>query len=123
MTKRILVIDDEASIRTVLDIHLKRAGFMVTLAATGAEGIEFALTRDFDLMLCDLKLTDMNGIDIIKKVKAENISLPVIVVSGFIDSDVVREAKEIGSVDYLRKPFLKNELLSIVNSVLDSSNA
>lgn len=123
MQKKILVIDDEASIRMVLEIHLKSAGHAVTLASTGAEGIATALNNSFDLMLCDLKLTDMSGLDVIRAVRAGKPDLPVVVVSGFIDSEVIRQAKETGSVEYLRKPFLKNELLDIVGSVLKPIDA
>jgi two-component system response regulator PilR (NtrC family) len=121
MQKKILVVDDEASIRNVLEIHLKNAGYVVESAATGADGIKRAVEGDFDLMLCDLKLTDMSGLDVIRSVRDKRPNLPVVVVSGFIDAEVIRQAKETGSIEYLRKPFLKNDLLEAVASVFSGA--
>jgi DNA-binding response OmpR family regulator len=115
--KKILVIDDEAPIRNVLKIHLQNASYEVTTAATGKEGIELALSNSFDLILCDLKLTDMSGIDIIRTVRVSNKTIPMLAISGFINDDVINEVNTIDSVGYLSKPFLKDELLKAVNSI------
>jgi len=120
--KKILVIDDEESIRAVLEIHLRSAGYEVDTAATGREGIELALSGNPDLVICDLKLSDVMGLEIIKTLK-EKKDIPTIAVSGFIDEDLIKEARETGAADYLKKPFLKEELLSIVTGVLGNGEA
>ncbi len=115
---KILVIDDEAPIRNVLKIHLENASYKVSTAATGKEGIELALSDEFDLILCDLKLTDMSGIDIIRTVRVSNDTVPMLAISGFINNDVIEEVSSVNNVGYLSKPFLKEELLDAVNSIL-----
>lgn len=120
MTK-ILVIDDEAPIRNVLKIHLQNASYEVSTAATGKEGVELALSNEFDLILCDLKLPDMSGIDIIKTVRISNKTVPVLAISGFIDNDVIDEVNSIENVGYLSKPFLKEELLSALSDIFGNT--
>lgn len=116
--ERILVIDDEKSIRDVLTIHLTKAGYTVTSVATGKEGIETGIGEEFDLVLCDLKLTDMSGFDIIREIRSVKETLPILAVSGFIDDRAIGEVTAIPNVDYLSKPFLKSELLEKVGEIL-----
>lgn len=117
MTK-ILVIDDEAPIRNVLKIHLQNASYEVTDTSTGKEGISLALSEDFDLVLCDLKLTDMSGIDIIRTLRISKKDIPILAISGFINDEIIDEVNEIKNVGYLSKPFLKEELLSAIKEIL-----
>lgn len=117
MTK-ILVIDDEAPIRNVLKIHLQNASYEVTDTATGKDGIELALAGDFDLILCDLKLTDMSGLDIIRTLRKSKKDMPILAISGFINDEVIGEVNSIENVKYLSKPFLKEELLTAIKDIL-----
>ena len=114
---KILVIDDEAPIRNVLKIHLQNASHEVIDTSTGKEGIEFALSDGFDLVLCDLKLTDMSGLDIIRTLRINKKNMPIIAISGFIDDEVIEKVNAIENVRYLSKPFLKEELLNAVNDI------
>lgn len=114
VVKKILIIDDETGIRQVLKIHLRGAGYEVETAATAAEGLAL-ITEEYDLVICDLKLPDMDGLDVIRNIKERFADLPVIVVSGFIDPDVVDNAVSEGVFEYLMKPFMKEDLLDVIN--------
>ncbi len=117
MTK-ILIIDDEAPIRNVLKIHLTNASYEVMDCPTGKEGIDLALSDEFDLVLCDLKLTDMSGLDIIRSLRTNKKTMPILAISGFINNEIIDEVNAIENVKYLGKPFLKEELLQLVNEIL-----
>lgn len=119
--KKILIIDDETPIRNVLRIHLTNASYEVIDTPTGKEGIELALSNDFDLVLCDLKLTDMSGLKIIRTLRTNKKMMPILAISGFINDEVIDEVSAIENVKYLSKPFLKEELLDIVNEILVNS--
>ncbi len=119
--KKILVIDDEAPIRNILKIHLENASYAVCTSATGKDGIDLAINNKFDIILCDLKLTDMSGIDIIKTIRVNNRTVPVLAISGFIDNKVIEEVNSIENVGYLSKPFLKKELLNALSDILENT--
>lgn len=116
--KKILVIDDDEGIRKTLKINLGKLGFDVELAATFSDGLILATLHKFDLALCDLKLPDNSGCEIIKTIKEKNINLPVVAISGFIDCKTVEDALAAGAVEYLAKPFKKEKLLAILESIL-----
>ncbi len=115
--KKILIIDDESGIRQVLKIHLRGAGFDVEAAATGAEGLAL-VSDEYDLVICDLKLPDFDGLEVVRMVKERFKDLPMIAVSGFIDPDVVDSALSGGVFEYLMKPFMKDDLLDVINRAL-----
>jgi len=117
--KKILIIDDETGIRQVLKIHLRGAGYEVDTAGTAAEGLAL-VTEEHDLVICDLKLPDMDGLEVIRMLKGRFANLPMIVVSGFIDPDVVDNAVSEGVFEYLMKPFMKEDLLEVINRALSA---
>lgn len=116
--RKVLVIDDVEGVRKSIEIGLRGAGYEVTSAGTYAEGFGLATSRPFDIILCDLKLPDKSGVDIIRDLKGNNIGTPVVAISGFIDAAIVKNAKAAGAVAYLPKPFLKNDLISLLQSIL-----
>jgi two-component system KDP operon response regulator KdpE len=111
------VIDDEAQIRRLLSIALSRAGYDVAAVGSGAEGIERLALEPFDLLLLDLGLPDMDGVEVCRQVR-EWSSIPIIVIS-------VREgdrdkigALDVGADDYVTKPFSIGELLARIRASL-----
>ena len=118
MAKKVLIVDDDQIIRRTLEIHLRRSGYEVITADNCARGLELAVSGDLSIILCDLKLPDRSGMEIIRTVKELEINVPVVAVSGFIDEKVIQEAKSAGAVEYLAKPFLKDALLSTVRDVI-----
>ena len=115
---KILVIDDEAGIRRSLEIHLRGAGYDVCAAETFAGGLGLTLSGELDLIICDLKLPDKSGIDIIRELKAQNANVPVVALSGFQDRQMIEEAKAAGAIEYLVKPCPRQRLLDTVRDVL-----
>lgn len=116
--KRVLVIDDESSIRAVMGIHLESAGYDAVLSATGKDGIHQAGNDPFDIILCDLKLTDMSGFDVLRDIRMNSKKIPFVVVSGFVHEELINEVMEFGNVHYLRKPFLKKDLLEAISGII-----
>ena len=103
-------------IHRVLEAHLKGAGYELTMAESGVKGIEVAASGGFDLILCDLKLGDENGLDIIKTIKSAHRETPVIALSGLIGEDIVALAAEVGADGYLCKPFTKKALIALIDA-------
>lgn len=116
--KMILIIDDEYLVRKTLSYHLQKEGFDILEAETGADAIDLLASHDIDLVICDLKLPDIDGTALIKKIKEINKLLSIIVSSGCINREILNSAMENGASDYLEKPYLKEKLLSIIHKIL-----
>jgi two-component system KDP operon response regulator KdpE len=119
---KILVVDDEPSIRTLLKSTLARAGYAVIEAATAREAVTAAQIDKPDLVLLDLGLPDRDGLEIIASLRGEA-GLPVIVVSAREDSEQKVAALDLGAEDYVTKPFDTEELLARVRAALRRSLA
>lgn len=120
---KVLVIDDVEGVRMSIKVGLRNTGYEVTTAESYAEGLGQALSGNFDLILCDLKLPDKSGVEIIKELKASGVVTPVIAISGFIDAAIVKDAEKAGAVAYLPKPFLKNQLIALLESIVPSGGS
>ncbi len=116
--KSILVIDDDETVRDTIGIMLEQEGFRAHLVADGREGFERALALKPDLMLVDLRLPGMNGMEICKQVRAAQVSTPIIVLSAVGDEIDKVLLLEIGADDYVVKPFGSRELLARIRAVL-----
>jgi two-component system KDP operon response regulator KdpE len=114
---RILVVDDEVQIRRALDINLRAHGYEVTLAATGEEALTEAAGRTPDLVLLDLGLPGMDGLDVIRGLRAWT-SIPIIVLSARHTDATKVAALDAGADDYITKPFSINELLARLRASL-----
>jgi len=115
----IMVIDDSIVIRKMIEIALEDEDFNIFSATTGKEGME-AIEKDKpDLVILDMMLPDMSGIDVLKKIK-DSKDLPVIMLSGKDSPQLVENAKEMGVNDFLPKPFKDDELVEKVKSLVKS---
>src|SRR5882672_10818525 len=114
----ILVIDDDESLRDTIGIMLEQEGFTPVLVADGNTGFERALSLKPDLMIVDLRLPGMSGIEICKQVRAANIKTPIIVLSAVGEEVDKVLLLEIGADDYFVKPFGARELLARIRAVL-----
>lgn len=119
---KILVVDDEPSIRTLLKSTLARAGYAVIEAATAREAVTAAQIDKPDLVLLDLGLPDRDGLEIIASLRGDS-GLPVIIVSAREDSEQKVAALDLGAEDYVTKPFDTEELLARVRAALRRSLA
>jgi len=117
---RILVIDDEAPIRDSLKMTLEYEGYDVIGAATGQEGLALAEREAPDLVLLDVKMPGMDGIEVLERLRNMNDSLPVVVVSGHGTISTAVEATKKGAFDFIEKPFASERVLVSLRNALDS---
>ncbi len=116
---QILVIDDDESMRFMLQSKLFQSGFNVTLAASGSHAIQiFQSGKEFDLILCDLKMPLKNGIDVLKFLKDSQRETPTIIVTGFPERDKIIAAAQLGIQDVLVKPVRHQELMRMIRTKL-----
>jgi DNA-binding NtrC family response regulator len=113
----ILVIEDEEKLRRVVGVHLSSAGYQVKAAGTAEEGIKHA--DEADLVLTDLKLPVMSGMELLEKIRAQNDGAPVIVMSAYSTVENAVEAMKKGAVDFIPKPFSLDHLSVVVEKALE----
>src|SRR5918999_504379 len=116
--KSILVVDDEKSQREILEIILTEEGYEVTTASSGEAAIKFAKDRRFDLALTDLKMTGMDGIELLQHLLGLDSSIIVILLTAHGSIESAKEALRRGAFDYLEKPYDKTALLETINRAL-----
>lgn len=117
-TANILVVDDDRSMREFLDILLSKEGYNVSLAESGESGCDFLKKRKFDLVVTDIRMKDINGIDVLKKAKEINPDTMVVMISAFATADTAVEAMKEGAYDYIPKPFKVREFKNIIKDTL-----
>ena len=117
MPKNILVIDDEENLRHMLRVVLEKAGYKVSSAADGREALSLTDQTPFDLILCDLRMPQMDGLTFLKEVSAREIESPVIMMSAYGTIDTAVEAMKSGAADYISKPFKPDEILLKLNQI------
>jgi two-component system nitrogen regulation response regulator NtrX len=117
---RILVIDDEAPIRDSLKMTLEYEGYEFIGAATGQEGLALAERETPDLVLLDVKMPGMDGIEVLERLRNMNDALPVVVVSGHGTISTAVEATKKGAFDFIEKPFASERVLVSLRNALDS---
>jgi DNA-binding response OmpR family regulator len=116
----VLVVEDEASIASFVSLYLKNAGYAVRTAATGGEALRQAAAGDVNLIVLDLMLPDIDGIEVCRRVRASS-TIPILMLTAR-DEDVDKIiGLEVGADDYLTKPFNPRELVARVKSVLRRS--
>jgi DNA-binding NtrC family response regulator len=121
--KNILVVDDEKAQREILEMILSEEGYDVTTAASGEAAIKFAKDRRFDLALTDLKMTGMDGIELLQHLLAFDSSIIVILLTAHGSIESAKEALRRGAFDYLEKPYDKTALLETIDRALDRLDA
>jgi len=119
---RILVIDDERSIRNTLKDILQFEKYDVELAEDGFKALELLKTNDFDVILCDIKMPGMDGIEMLQKIAEIKSDIPVIMISGHGNIDTAVEAIKKGAFDFIEKPLDLNRLLITLRNAMDKSN-
>ncbi|MCS6771253.1 MAG: response regulator [Kiritimatiellae bacterium] len=120
MNSTILVIDDDELVRTGLAADLSREGFSVLVASGGQQALEMLRTRRADLVLCDLVLGDMDGIDVLRRIKSEWPETAVVMITGHASIRNVMDALRSGASDYIAKPADPDEVAHRLKTVLDA---
>ena len=116
---KILVIDDQKSIRNTLKEILEYEGNEVMLAEAGPQGLEFFDTDKFDIVLCDIKMPEMDGIEVLQKMIEKNPEVPVIMISGHGNVDTAVDAIKKGAYDFIEKPLDLNRLLVTIRNAVE----
>lgn len=119
---KILIIDDERAIRKTLSEILSYEGFKVEEAADGEEGWKLFCDKNFDVVLCDIKMPKLDGMDFLMKVTEKNPDVPVIMISGHGTIETAVDAVKKGAFDYVSKPPDLNRLLITIRNALDKTN-
>lgn len=114
----ILLMEDETNVAKGLQMVMDEKGYEVDWAATGQAALDAFWSGRFDLLIADLRLPDMDGMEVIKRIKAKQPETPVVVITGYPGLQSAINAIRMGVSDYLRKPFTEEELLSAVDGAL-----
>ncbi len=109
--KRVLIVDDEENMRHMLQVMLQKAGYVAQVAADGLEGLEQMAEKDFDFVLCDVRMPQMDGMAFLEKSRQMHPDQTVIMMSAYGTVDSALEAIKIGAYDYISKPFKQDEVL------------
>lgn len=116
----ILIIDDEPSICTGCSLALSDKGYTSDICNTGQAGLKAVLSGRYQLVLLDMKLPDLDGIEILRKVNEARLDVCVIVMTGYANVQNAVESMKLGTFDYLAKPFSDDELLKAVNLAVEN---
>lgn len=123
MAKKILVVDDEELITKSLSKLLSAEGYNTTIVRSGKEAIEKVKENDFNLIICDVRIPGLDGIETIKAIRAyleksNRKLIPEVLITGYADVDKYERAMDLEVTDYLYKPFDNNEFLRIVKKTV-----
>lgn len=119
--EKILVIDDEAGMCSLINTVLSEEGYRVTATQRPQDGVALLQKDTFDLVITDLRMPKMNGMEILQAVKSVSPAMPVILITAYSTVDSAVQAMKLGASDYVAKPFKNDELCSAVNNVLEKS--
>ena len=120
---RILVVDDDQGMRDYLEIMLSREGYDVDTAPGGKEALTLCRKRKFDLVITDLKMSGMNGVDLLKSLKEVSPESMTILITGYASGETAVAAMKEGAYDYLEKNFEPDDLRNLVSSALSKKGA
>jgi two-component system, chemotaxis family, chemotaxis protein CheY len=121
---KVLIIDDEEDVREVLKFHLSGQNYQIIEAENGEDGIRLLESEDnmvnVGVILCDIRMPKVNGIDCIQYLRKEAPGIPIVVVTGFPDTEMATQLLKDGVKDYLVKPVDKEKLVSVVKKQVAS---
>lgn len=118
---KVLIIDDERSIRNTLKDILEFEGHDITLAADGKEGLETALASNFDVIFCDIKMPGMDGVDVLEKLIENGVDSSVVMISGHGSIDTAVECIKKGAFDFIQKPLDLNRILITLKNATEKT--
>lgn len=121
--KRILIVDDEVNIGLLLSKFLTRNGFTVNTATSGLSALDYLAKDTYDLVLCDYRLEDTDGKEMLIKIKESYPLTGVIIITGYSDIKLAVELIKLGAYDYITKPLYPDEILNTINKAIDTQVA
>jgi len=121
--KKILIIDDEVNVALLLSKFLTRNGFEVSTASSGTSGLEYLKNGAFNLVLCDFRLEDTDGREMLKQIKTHYPQTGVIIITGYSDIKMAVELIKMGAYDYITKPLYPDEILNTITKAIETHHA
>jgi two-component system cell cycle response regulator CtrA len=118
---RVLLIEDDSATAQGIELMLKSEGFNIYSTDLGEEGVDLGKLYDYDIILLDLSLPDMNGFDVLKQLRLARVNTPILILSGNADIDAKVRGLGFGADDYMTKPFNKDELIARINAIVRRS--
>jgi len=118
---RVLLIEDDRMMARSIELMLQVGGFLVEKAGAGEDGVDLAEVYDYDMILLDLNLPDMSGLDVMRTLRRGKNQTPIVVLSGTQEIDSKIKALSLGADDYMTKPFHKDELIARMRAVIRRS--
>ena len=118
---RILLVEDDPSTARAIEMMLTAASYNVFRTDMGEEGIDLAKLYDYDLILLDLDLPDMNGLDVLRQLRVSRIDTPILILTGSDDTEIKLRGFGFGADDYMTKPFHKDELVARIHAIVRRS--
>ena len=118
---RVLLIEDESTMAKSIEMMLKSEGHVTDVTDLGEDGLEIGKIYDYDIIILDLMLPDMDGYDVLKQLRASKIDTPILILSGLSELDNKIKGLGFGADDYLTKPFDKRELMARVQAIIRRS--
>jgi len=118
---RVLLIEDDSATAQSIELMLKSEGFNVYTTDLGEEGVDLGKIYDYDLILLDLSLPDMSGLEVLRQLRVGKINTPIMILSGTSEIDTKVKTLGSGADDYMTKPFHKDELIARIHAVVRRS--
>ena len=125
MSKKILIVEDHPDVRRVLTLHLRRVGYEIVEADTGSSAIALTVSEIPDLVLVDLSLPDVSGLEIAKVIKQNprTAEIPLVGLSGYSEREIAPRALEAGMAAYLTKPIETETLVKVIEKLTDGHSS
>jgi len=121
--KKVLVIDDEQIVLNSVKKILGHGEHEVETTSSGRQGLEWALSKSYDIVLTDVRMPDMGGMLILRDIKKAKPSMPVIIITGYANVQTAMQAMKLGAAEYIEKPFTPDQLLKAVNTAVSDAAA
>lgn len=118
---RVFVIDDDAAVRDSLAFLLSTSGFAVSLFETAGQFLDAQSQLGFGCVITDIRMPDMDGIELLRRLKETDVHLPVLVMTGHGDVPLAVEAMKLGAIDFLEKPFEDERLINVLHATFELS--
>jgi len=119
--KKVLIIDDEQIVLNSVKKILGHGEYEVEATLSGRQGLEWALSRNYDIVLTDIRMPDMGGMLILRDIKKAKPPMPVIIITGYANVQSAMQAMKLGAAEYVEKPFTPDQLLKAVKTALDQA--
>ena len=116
---RVLLVEDDKSTAKSIELMLKSEGYIVDLTDLGEDGLEIGKIYDYDIIILDLMLPDIDGYEVLRRLRSGRVSTPILILSARGDAKSVMAGMEAGASDYLPKPILHHDLVAKVRRMLD----